>query len=105
MALGHQVVTKLLSSDLNNTGVKHVKGVFTDVRNYKIACRLYYHFSIRGLQYTRAITELHKEFDLSETRIAQIIMLQASTDALKSLKALNPDRKYFQNKFPYYNWF
>ncbi|WP_158557184.1 hypothetical protein [Mucilaginibacter conchicola] len=44
--LGHQVMTTILSDNLSNSGQKHAKGMFTGNRNHKIACRLYYHFSI-----------------------------------------------------------
>lgn len=102
MALGKQLVNSILSTEINKSANKHVKGVFTNDRNYKIACRFYYHFSIKGLQYERALSELNKEFDLSELRIAQIVMLER--DNLKKLKNDRADKKYFTAKFPHYNW-
>lgn len=102
MALGKQLVNSILSTEINKSANKHVKGVFTNDRNYKIACRFYYHFSIKGLQYERALSELNKEFDLSELRIAQIVMLER--DNLKKLKTDKADKKYFTAKFPHYNW-
>jgi len=102
MALGKQLVNSILCTDLNKSENKHVKGVFTNERNYKIACRFYYHFSIKGLQYERALIELNKEFDLSELRIAQIIMLER--DSLEQLKKDKADKRYFTAKLPHFNW-
>jgi hypothetical protein len=103
MALGHQIVTTILSEDLKKGTVKHQKGVFTSERNFKIACRLYYHFSIKGLRYDVALTRLNEEFDLSELRLAQIIMNER--DNLEKLKKSNADSKFLQKKFPYFNWY
>jgi hypothetical protein len=61
MALGYQLVTQIFKEELSKTEIKHVKGVFTDNRNYKIACRFYYHFSIKGLRYERALAQVHTE--------------------------------------------
>lgn len=100
--LGNQLITKLLADDLTRTEVKHVKGVFTAERNYKIACRLYYHFNMKGLRYDVAIERLHNEFNLSETRLAQIVMEQAPV--LKELKEGKTGAKELQRLFPYFNW-
>ena len=103
MALGQQLVNEIFKEEIQKTAVKHVKGVFTDNRNYKIACRFYYHFSIKGLRYERALTQLHTEFDLSELRIAQLIM--NDREYLKKLNDEKPDGKALQKRFPYFNWF
>jgi len=102
MSLGNQLINKILPESLTNSGIKHAKGVFTGERNYKIACRFYYHFSIIGLKYERALAELNKEFDLSEIRIAQIIMI--SRDHLEQLKQDKADKKYLAKKLPHFNW-
>lgn len=102
MALGSQFTQKIFEENIHKTNNKHTKGVFTGERNYKIACRFYYHFSIRGLRYERALFELNKEFDLSELRIAQLIM--QSGDHLEKLKKDKADKKYLANKLPHYNW-
>lgn len=101
-ALGKQLISNLLTDPLNKTAVKHVKGVFTDSRNYKIACRFYYHFYIKKIQYETVLTTLNDEFDLSELRIAQLIM--EGRDNLKQLKDGNVDVKTLQKKYPFYNW-
>jgi hypothetical protein len=62
MALGQQFAQKILIDDLNKSTVKHKKGVFTNDRNYAIACHFYYHYKLRGLRYDRALAELNKEF-------------------------------------------
>jgi len=103
MALGAQLVNEIFKEEVNKTAAKHVKGVFTDNRNYKIACRFYFHFSIKGLRYERALTQLHNEFDLSELRIAQLLM--CDRDYLKQLNDEKPDAKALQKRFPYFNWF
>jgi hypothetical protein len=103
MQLGHQLVTKILSEDLKKTDVKHIKGVFSEQRDFAIICRLYYHYKIKGLRYDVAINTLNKEFYLGETTLAQIIMRQR--DALEELKAQQADRKYLQKELPHYSWF
>jgi len=102
MSLGKQVISSLLVDPINKTDAKHVKGIYTGNRNYKIACRFYYHFTIKGLQYERALTALNNEFDLSELRIAQLIM--EGRDTLKELKDIKADGKYLKVKFPFYDW-
>lgn len=103
MALGQQLVNEIFKEEIQKTAVKHVKGVFTDNRNYKIACRFYYHFYIKGLRYERTLTVLHAEFDLSELRVAQLIM--AGREHLEQLKTEKADCKTLQKRFPYFNWF
>ncbi|MDP9076278.1 MAG: hypothetical protein M3O71_02545 [Bacteroidota bacterium] len=102
MALGQQFANKILPDEVTKSAKKHVNGMFTGERNYKIACRFYYHFQLKGLRYERTLTELNKEFDLSELRIAQIIMDQG--DSLKALKEANADKKFLASKLPHYNW-
>jgi hypothetical protein len=103
MALGQQLANDIYREELHKTATKHVKGVFADNRNYKIACRFHYHFYIKGLRYERTLTVLHQEFDLSETRIAQLIM--AGREHLEQLKAEKADTKMLQKRFPYFSWF
>ena len=102
MALGHQLVTKILTDDLVKSDVKHVKGVFTKQRDYAIVCRLYYHYKLNGLRYDVAIGLLNREFYMGETTLAQIIMRER--DALEKLKADQADRKYLQKILPHYSW-
>lgn len=102
MSLGKQLISNLLTEPLSKSDTKHVKGIYTGNRNYKIACRFYYHFTIKGLQYERALAALHDEFDLSELRIAQLIM--EGRDSLKELKDNKADSKYLKIKFPFYDW-
>lgn len=102
MALGTQFANNILGEELNKTAIRHVKGVFTSKRNYKIACRFYYYFTLKGLRYERCVTALHEEFDLCETRIAQLIM--ENGDHLKKFAMEKPDRKYFAKEMPHYNW-
>lgn len=103
MQLGHQLVTKILSEDLTKTGVKHVKGVFSQRRDYAIVCRLYYHYKIKGLRYDVAVETLTNEMYLGETTLAQIIMRER--DTLEELKRVQADCKYLQKKLPHYSWF
>jgi hypothetical protein len=103
MALGKQLVDGIYKEEIHKTAVKHVKGVYTDNRNYKIACRFHYHFFIKGLKYERTLTELHKEFDLGELTIAQLIM--KGRDHLEALKNEKADCKMLQKRFPYFNWY
>ncbi|WP_295675740.1 hypothetical protein [uncultured Mucilaginibacter sp.] len=103
MALGQQLISAILSEDVNKKAVKHLKGGYTVDRNYKIACRFYYHFTLVGLKYERCLEILNVEFNLSELRIAQLIMLER--DSLSQLKKANTDRKVLQKKFPYFNWY
>jgi len=102
MALGSQLITSILTDPLERTTNKHVKGIFTQQRDYAIVCRLYYHYKLKGLRYDVAIETLNKEFYLGETTIAQIIMRER--DALEKLKADQADSKYLQKKLPHYNW-
>jgi hypothetical protein len=102
MALGQELTNNIYKEEVQKTAVKHVKGIFTDNRNYKIACRFHYHFYIKGLRYERTLTVLHQEFDLSETRIAQLIM--AGRQHLEQLKADKADGKALQKIIPYFNW-
>lgn len=102
MSLGQQLANEIFKEELQKTSVKHIKGAFTDNRNYKIACRFYYHFSIKGMRYERALMQLHTEFDLSELRIAQLIM--RDREHLKKLNDEKPDVKSLQKIIPYFNW-
>lgn len=102
MALGQQVVNSILADDLKKTNVKHVKGVFSDKRDYALMCRLYYHFKIKGLRYNVAVERLSQELYLGETTIAQIIMKER--ELLEQLKHVAADRKFFEKKLPWYNW-
>lgn len=102
MALGKQFADKIYGNDLNKSTVKHQKGAFTNERNYAIACRFHFHFEIRGLRYDRALAEVHKEFYLSELRIAQLLMTQG--DSLKALKAANTDVTVLKKKLPHFSW-
>jgi len=102
MALGTQFAQSILGEELNKSTVKSVKGIYTADRNYAIACRFYYHFTIKGLRYERCLSELQKEFNLSELRIAQLIMDEG--DSLEKLKAEKNVRKFLTTKFPFYNW-
>ena len=102
MALGTQFVNKILPEEINKTDGKHVKGVFTGERNYNIACRFYFHFTIKGMRYERCLAQLNKEFNLSELRIAQLIMM--SGDDLERLKKNKVNKKYLAKKLPHFNW-
>ena len=102
MALGKQLFSEIYEEKLNKTNVPHVKGVYTGNRNLKIACRFHYWYNIKGLKYECVLTVLNQEFDLSETRIAQLIM--NARDHIKGLKNDNADRKYLAAKYPYFNW-
>jgi len=103
MQLGHQLITSILSEPLQKSDVKHVKGVFTQERNHAVACRLYFHYKIKGLRYDVAICELSKEFYLGETTLAQIIMRER--DTINKLKEDQADRKYLQKLIPHLNWY
>jgi hypothetical protein len=102
MPLGHQTVAKILDTEPEASNLKHVKGVYTGVRNKKILCRLYYHYQLRGLQYTRAVQVLNVEFDLSETRLEQLIL--ENREVLEQLKQDKADSRYLQRIYPYFNW-
>jgi hypothetical protein len=102
MALGSQLITKILSDQPKQPGAKYVKGIHSTERNYAIMCRLYYHFKIRGLNYEKAISLLNEEFFLSESRLQQIIV--NDRDTLNTLKEMNVDKKYLAKKLPHFNW-
>lgn len=103
MATGLKVITQILSEPLTRTKVKHVSGIFKEQRDYAVACRLYFHYKIKGLRYDVAVENLNKEFYLGETTLAQIIVRQR--DVIEELKNLKADRKYLQSKLPHYNWY
>ena len=103
MPLGHQLIAQILPEDTRQTASKHVRGVYTSNRNYKIACRFYYYFTIKGLKYERSIGHLHEEFDLSPLRLEQLIMQERET--LAGLRDDKADSKYLQKKIPYFNWY
>lgn len=100
--LGHQIVSDILADKITNTNAPHVKGVYTEDRNFAIMCRLYYHYELKGLRYDKAINMVHKEFFLSETRITQLVV-EGRAD-LTRFKAEKADKKYFAARFPHYNW-
>lgn len=102
-ALGQQLITNLLADPINKSNPKCKKGVYTEPRNYKIACRFYYHFYIKGLRYEVSLERLNHEFDISELRLAQLIM--QSRDYLADLKDKKADQKLLQKKYPYFNWY
>jgi len=103
MALGAQLITNILSDPLERTAVKHVKGVFKSRRDHDIACRLYYHYKIKGLRYDVAVGILSNEFYLGETTLAQIIMQER--DVLEKLKSDAADRKYLAKLIPHLSWY
>jgi hypothetical protein len=102
MSLGRNFANKILAKDINKGASKSVKGIFTQKRNKEIACRFYYYFSIKGLQYEWILEQLNKEFYLSELRLAQIIM--DCGEDLEKLKSDKADRKYLAAKIPHFNW-
>ena len=102
MQLGQQLVNSILSDPIERSTVKHVKGICNHKRDYAIACRLYYHFRLKGLRYDVALEELKNEFYLGETTLAQIIMRER--EAIEQLKTDNADRKTLQKLLPHYSW-
>ena len=100
--LGHQMVSDILTDKTTNTNLPHVKGIYTDERNFAIMCRLYYHYQLKGLRYDKAISMIQKEFFLSETRITQLVLDRR--DDLVKFKAEKASKKYFIALFPHYNW-
>ncbi|MDO3641962.1 hypothetical protein [Mucilaginibacter sp. L3T2-6] len=81
---------------------KHLKGCFTDDRDDALACRFFYWGHLEGKRYDICLTQLSKEFFISETVIGQRLMQRQ--DFLKQLRLKNTTRKELQRKYPFFSW-
>lgn len=71
-------------------------------RNEAMTHRYYFHFAICGLRFSECLSELRKEFFLSENRIVKVLMDQDT--ALRNLIADHPGIKELELKYPHFNW-
>ena len=71
-------------------------------QNELIICRYFYHVKINGVKYPQALAILQDEVYLAPRTIIEIISKENAH--LKMLQQAKPDVKYFQKKFPHFNW-
>lgn len=71
-------------------------------RNTLLIHRHYYYYKLKQVQYHIGLAALESEFFLTERTVVDIV--QRHINLLRELKAVNPDRKYFEKKYPFLNW-
>jgi len=102
MLRGQKALMAIVSNDLTIASEKHVKGCFTDERDDALACRFFYHGHLIGKRYDICLTDLSKEFFLSELVIGQRLMKRQ--DFLKNLRVQNTTRRDLQKRYPHFIW-
>ena len=71
-------------------------------RNYKLIARFYWYNSIIGLKFEKCIEQLEKEFDLSLSRIADLIT--ENVCYLSDFETKKPNEKELKKIIPFFNW-
>ena len=71
-------------------------------RNTLLIHRHYYYYKLKQVQYHVGLAALEEEFFLTERTIVDIV--QCNISLLRELKTINPDRKYFERKYPFLTW-
>jgi len=102
MLRGNQALMNIVSNDVKIASEKHVKGCFTDERDNALACRFFYYGHLIGYRYDKCLTELSKEFYLSETVIGQRLMNRQGF--IKSLRIEGTTGKDLLTRYPHFNW-
>lgn len=85
--------------------VKTVKGRNTDLikeRNFKLLARFYWYNAIINLKSDKCIEILKFEFDISESRIYDLI--SENNNTLSDFENNKTTAKDFKIKIPYFNW-
>ncbi len=91
-----------LTVAVNNVDRRGRNEALLEKRNLMLIHRHYFWFKIKEVQYQRGLDNLGDEFFLTERTIIDIV--QNNTSLLRQLKAINPDKKYFEKKYPFFNW-
>lgn len=71
-------------------------------RNKRLLYRFYYFSTIVGLKFSKCLDLIGNEFDLSESRISDI--LATESDTLTYLERQNIDIPHLKKEYPFYNW-
>lgn len=71
-------------------------------RNKKLCARFYYYSNLIGLRFEKVIKILTEEFDLSESRIADLI--SENTMHLIDLEVSQITEKQLKKKYPFFSW-
>lgn len=71
-------------------------------RNAKLAARFYWYSCIIGLKFSRCLEELEQEFDLSQSRICDLIA--ESSDIISQLERSDISVQQLKARFPFLSW-
>jgi hypothetical protein len=102
MQRGHHALMALVSTDLNVSTEKHVKGRFMDERDDALACRFFYYGHLIGNRYDLCLARLSKEFYLSELVIGQRLLKRQ--EFIKQLRIDGTTRRRLHKRYPHLNW-
>lgn len=71
-------------------------------RNRKLVARFYYYSSLLGLKFSRCLKHLVVEFDLSESRICDLISEQSEMVSEMEIKKIGIAE--LRSAYPFMNW-
>ena len=71
-------------------------------RNQKLAARFYFYSCIIGLKFSKCLENLTPEFDLSESRICDL--LSENSDKVSQMERKSVTLQELKNYYPFLNW-
>ncbi|CAM3980170.1 hypothetical protein ELBR111191_20570 [Elizabethkingia bruuniana] len=71
-------------------------------RNNKLAARFYWYSCLLGLNFSRCLSELEQEFDISESRICDLI--SECGDIISELERNQVSIQQLKSRFPFFSW-
>ncbi len=75
----------------------HING-----RNEKLAARFYWYSVVIGLKFSRCLEQLEPEFDITQSRICDL--LSEISDTVIIFERKNISVQELKNKYPFMNW-
>ncbi|MGV0977843.1 hypothetical protein [Empedobacter falsenii] len=71
-------------------------------RNKKLCARFYFYSNLVGLRFERCLSKLKEEFDISESRIDDI--LSECNEQVAQLENDKMNEKDLKKVYPFFNW-
>ena len=71
-------------------------------RNQKLAARFYWYSCLIGFKFSKCLGFLEKEFDLSQSRICDL--LTENADLIGNYEYKKIDVTILKDKYPFFNW-
>lgn len=84
---------------------RHYKGRNSELivfRNRKLAARFYWYSSLIGLRFEKCVDYLQQEFDLSQSRIEDL--LRENADFVSQLEIREADVQFLRSLYPFFSW-